>query len=72
MARQPRSLPGPEQDFVIALDACQVDQVRRLALAWGIPPEQVITRLVSTTLGEWAADLVDLIPGPVGPITRGH
>jgi hypothetical protein len=72
MATDDAAPSGTGGDFLVHLDEIQAAQVRRVARAWGLTPEQALAGLVSNTLGQCAAGVVNLIPGPGAPTTRGH
>lgn len=65
-------LPGPDEalcgadPILLHLDPVQAAQVRRLAVAWGLTPEQAIAGLLSHHLGQYAAAVVDLVPSTRG------
>lgn len=61
MAASTEARLGPDE-FVIPLSRIEAAQLRKLATAWGLTPEEALIWMVTNQLNQCAAAVVDLHP----------
>lgn len=58
-----QALSGPAQ-FAVALSDQEAAQLRAVAAAWGLTPEEALVGMITNQLNQCAAAVVDLHPLP--------